>query len=83
MQKQDGGSMERLAAYLTRATFSQERTDCFPEEATVYYHSKDRKGKKPYDVLGWIATMGTHVPLRGEQMVKYYAVQRVVDSPDL
>jgi len=37
MYKQDGGSMERLAAYLIRATFSQERMDFLPGEATVNY----------------------------------------------
>jgi len=35
---------------------------------TVYNQSKDRKDKKTYDALEWIAAMGTHMPLRGEQM---------------
>jgi hypothetical protein len=64
--------MERLAAYLIRASFSQERMDYLPEQATVIYHSKDGKEKKTYEALEWIAAMGTHVPLRGEQMVRYY-----------
>ena len=46
--------------------------DYLPEEATVIYRSKDGKDKKTYDALEWIAAMGTHVPLRGEQMVRYY-----------
>jgi hypothetical protein len=66
------GSLERLAAYLIRASFSQERMEYMPEEAAVVYHSKDGKEQKTYDALEWIAAMGTHVPLRGEQMVRYY-----------
>jgi hypothetical protein len=65
-------SIEPLAAYLIRASFSQERMDYLPEETMVIYHSKDGKDKKTYDALEWIAAMGTHVPLRGEQMVRYY-----------
>jgi len=33
-------SMERLAAYLIRASFSQEHMDYLLEEATVYYTPK-------------------------------------------
>jgi hypothetical protein len=28
--------------------------------------------RRPTDALEWIAAMGTHLPLRGEQMVRYY-----------
>ncbi len=48
-------SLENLAAYLTRATFSQERMDYSPHEATVVYRSKDGKEKKTYDALEWLA----------------------------
>jgi hypothetical protein len=46
----------------------------FREGVKVIYHSKDGTDKKTYDALEWIAAMGPHVPLGGEQMVKYYAV---------
>jgi hypothetical protein len=46
--------------------------DYVPGQTAVIYHSKDGKEKKTYDALEWIAAMGTHVPLRGEQMVRYY-----------
>jgi len=65
-------SIERLAAYLIRASFSQERMDYLPEEATVHYHSKDGKDTKTNEALEWIAAMGTRVPLRGEHVVRYY-----------
>jgi len=43
-----------------------------PEEAKVTYCSKDRKEKKRYDAPEWLAAMGSHVPERGQQSVRYY-----------
>ena len=43
-----------------------------PEEAKVVYKSKDRKQEKIFDALEWIAAMCSHVPNKGEQMVRYY-----------
>ena len=34
--------------------------------------SKDSKDEKTFDALEWIAAMCSHVPNRGEQMVRYY-----------
>ena len=33
---------------------------------------KDSKSTKVFDTLEWLATMCSHVPDRGEQMVRYY-----------
>jgi hypothetical protein len=65
-------SLERLAAYLIRSSFSQVRMEYLPEKAQVLYHSKDGKEQKTYDALEWLAAMGTHVPARGQQSVRYY-----------
>jgi hypothetical protein len=65
-------SLERLAAYLIRSSFSQDRMEYLPEEAKVRYRSKDGKQEKAYDALEWLAAMGTHVPSRGQQSVRYY-----------
>jgi hypothetical protein len=65
-------SLENLAAYLIRATFSQKRMDYSPEQATVVYRSKDGKDKKTYDALDWLAAMASHVPERGKQSIRYY-----------
>ncbi len=43
-----------------------------PEKAQVRYRSKDGNEKKTYDALEWLAAMGTHVPERGRQSVRYY-----------
>ena len=43
-----------------------------PEESKVIYQSKDGKNEKVFDPLEWIAAMCSHVPNKGEQMVRYY-----------
>jgi hypothetical protein len=68
----DETAMENLARYIIRASFSQERMSYVEEEAQVLYRSKDGKEEKIFDVLEWLAAMCSHVPDRGEQMVRYY-----------
>ncbi len=63
---------ENLARYIIRASFSQERMTYIPEESRVIYQSKDGKEEKVFDALEWLAAMCSHVPNKGEQMVKYY-----------
>jgi len=63
--------MESLARYIIRASFSQERMTYIHEEAKVVYQSKDRKDHKFFDALEWLAAMCSHVPNKGEQMVRY------------
>jgi len=43
-----------------------------PDMAQVLYCSKDGKEQKAYDAQEWLAAMGTHVPARGQQSVRYY-----------
>jgi hypothetical protein len=40
--------------------------------AKVVYASKDGKTSKTFDALDWLAQLVTHIPDRGEQMVRYY-----------
>ena len=65
-------AMEKLARYIIRASFSQERMTYIPDESKVIYQSKDGKDEKVFDALEWIAAMCSHVPNKGEQMVRYY-----------
>jgi hypothetical protein len=44
----------------------------FPEDSKVVYRSKDGKEEKIFDALEWLAAMCSHVPKKGEQMVRYY-----------
>jgi len=65
-------AMENLARYIIRASFSQERMTYVPEKSKVIYQSKDGKEEKIFDALEWLAAMCSHVPNKGEQMVRYY-----------
>ncbi len=40
--------------------------------AKVLYESKDGKTSKTFDALDWLAQLVTHIPHKGEQMVRYY-----------
>ena len=63
-------TMETLARYIIRASFSQERMTYLQEESKVLYQSKDGKKEKTFDALEWLAAMTSHVPNKGEQMVR-------------
>jgi hypothetical protein len=60
------------------AAFSQERmTYVAPQDslggiAKVVYESKDGKTSKTFEALDWLAQLTTHIPNKGEQMVRYY-----------
>jgi hypothetical protein len=68
----DDTAMENLARYIIRASFSQERMQYLADEGTVIYSAKDGKDRKVFDAQEWLAAMCSHVPNRGEQMVRYY-----------
>jgi len=72
IQPGDEKAMENLARYIVRASFSQERMTYIPEESKVIYQAKDGKAVKVFDALEWLAAMCSHVPNKGEQMVRYY-----------
>jgi len=69
--------LENLARYIIRASFSSERMTYIPASEThtgaakVIYHSK-KDASKTFDALDWLAQLTTHIPNRGEQMVRYY-----------
>ena len=72
LQPKDEKAMENLARYIIRASFSQDRVTYIPAQSKVIYQSKDGKEEKVFDVLEWLASMCSHVPNKGEQMVRYY-----------
>lgn len=65
-------SMENLARYINRASFSQGRVTYIPHEAKVIYHSKDGKEEKIFDALEWLAAMCSHVPNKGDPALRDY-----------
>ncbi len=72
IQPGDDEAMENIARYVVRASFSQERMTYIPEESNVVYRSKDGRSEKTFDALEWLAAMCSHVPNKGEQIVRYY-----------
>ena len=72
IQPGDEQAMENLARYIVGSSFSKERMSYIPEESKVSYRSKDGKEGKIFDALEWLAAMCSHVPNKGEQMVRYY-----------
>jgi len=70
--------LEKLARYIIRASFSQERMIYIPANesddniAKVIYTSKDGNQKKIFDAIDWLAQLITHIPNKGEQIVRYY-----------
>ena len=40
--------------------------------ARVIYEAKDGKGSKTFTALNWLAQLVTHIPNKGEQLVRYY-----------
>jgi hypothetical protein len=43
-----------------------------PDESRVMYRSKAGNNEKSFDALEWLAVRCSHVPNKGEQMVRYY-----------
>jgi len=70
--------LENLARYIIRASFSSERMKYIPASETksgaakVIYQSKSDTSSKTFEALDWLAQLTTHIPNRGEQMVRYY-----------
>jgi len=74
----DNESVERLSQYIVRAPLSQERMTYIPGysssdgTAKVIYEGKTTGMKETFTALDWIARLVTHIPNKGEQMVRYY-----------
>ena len=64
-------SMENLARYIIRASFSQERLSYLSESSRVIYKSKDGSDTEEFDSLDFIACLSSHIPNKNEQMVRY------------
>jgi hypothetical protein len=66
------------SAVIVRAPISQERMIYIPAAETkdgvarVIYQSKDGKSSKTFTALDWLAQLVTHIPNKGEQLVRYY-----------
>lgn len=74
----DQEGLERLAQYIIRAPISQERMAYVPASealdgvARVIYKAKDGRTTKTFLAMDWLAHLITHIPNKGEQLVRYY-----------
>jgi len=74
----DENALEKLAHYVIRAAFSQERMSYITDDqspegiAKVTYQSKDGRTSKTFGAVDWLAQLTTHIPGKNEQMVRYY-----------
>lgn len=64
-------SMENLARYIIRASFSQERLSYISEASKVIYKSKNGNDNKEFAAVDFIASIASHIPNKNEQMVRY------------
>lgn len=77
IDEDDTESMGNLARYLIRAPISQERMkyiskkDSKDGEGKVIYRSKDGKSTEIIPALEFLARLITHIPNKGEQLVRY------------
>jgi hypothetical protein len=68
---------QNLAGYIIRASFFQKRIAYMPEHESsdgmgkVTHESKNGNTKRTVDALDWLALLTTHIPNRGEQMLRY------------
>ena len=74
----DDVAVERLAQYIVRVPISQERRTYISEQessdgiAKVIYEGKTSGTHETFSALDWLARLVTHIPNKGEQMVRYY-----------
>lgn len=57
------------------------RIVCLADEGFVIYTAKDGNDRKIFDAEEWLAAMCSHVPNRGEQMVRYYGWYSQIRHP--
>lgn len=76
----DDTAMEHLARYIIRVSFSQERMQYLDQAGMVVYRSRHGETTKSFPALEWLAAMCSHIPNRGEQMVRYYVTGEAAEG---
>lgn len=78
IQPDDEDGLERLARYVIRAPISQERILYVAASETthgisqVIHMGKNSSLQEQFTALDWLARLVTHIPNKGEQLVRYY-----------
>jgi len=76
IQSHDNHGRERLAQYILRSPFSQQKLTYREDTQTVLYRSKMNLTLKRnfalFPVMDWIAEITAPIPNKREQLVRYY-----------
>jgi hypothetical protein len=76
IKSDDTDGLEGLVQYITRAPLSQEKILLDKSGDKVIYRSKRnpflKRNFQTFDPLEWIAAVTSHIPDKGQQMVRYY-----------
>ena len=70
--------LERLAQYIVRAPISEDRLKYIREgeledgKSKIIYESKRTRKKEVFEGRDFLAKLTTHIPNKGEQLVRYY-----------
>ena len=76
LRRDDAASLERVAQYIIRNPFSEQKMVYNAENATVIYrsrmHAKTKRNFEIFSAEEFIAAITQHIPDKGFQMVRYY-----------
>jgi len=73
---------ERVGKYMTRPVLSLERLSLLEREAKVGYRSSEDGGEQEtMDYLEFIARVTSHIPDKGQVMVRYYGLYASFSPP--
>jgi len=76
LRRDDAASLERVAQYIIRNPFSEQKMVYNAENGTVIYrsrmHAKTKRNFEIFSAEEFIAAITQHIPDKGFQMVRYY-----------
>jgi len=76
LRRDDADGLERVAQYIIRNPFSEQKMVYNAENATVIYrsrmHAKTKRNFEIFSAEEFIAAITQHIPDKGFQMVRYY-----------
>jgi hypothetical protein len=76
VKRNDAEGLERVAQYIIRNPFSEQKMAYNEENGTVIYrsrmHAKTKRNFEVFSAEDFIAAITQHIPEKGFQMVRYY-----------
>lgn len=76
VKRNDTAGLKRVAQYIIRNPFSEQKMTYNEENGTVIYrsrmHAKTKRNFEIFSAEAFIAAITQHIPEKGFQMVRYY-----------